>query len=90
MSDPLTDIEVALRQCVVEFQRLRGGAMTPTDMKALEALRDEMRAIGMPAGQCPTQGLSVLASSMAAAEAERCFRWAQGIDAILQTTSDAV
>ncbi len=51
--------------------------------QALIALRDEMRSIGMAAGQCSVEGDEGLASSMAAAEAERCLRWADALEAIL-------
>ena len=55
-----------------------GEAMTPADVQALIG---EMRAVGLVAGQCSVEGVSDLASSMAAAEAERCFGWADTLDA---------
>ncbi len=60
----------------------------PIDMpdetrREAERLIGDMRAIGMAAGQCSVEGLSDLASSMAAAEAERCFRWAESVERFL-------
>ncbi len=51
----------------------------------MQGLVAEMRVIASVAGQCSVEGPPDAKSSMAAAEAERCSRWADALDASLTT-----
>lgn len=52
-------------------------------LSRLEALEKEIRMIAIVAGQCSVEGPEDSKSLMAAAEAERCSRWADALRSVL-------
>jgi hypothetical protein len=53
---------------------------------SVEKLIEEMRTIAMVAGQCSVEGPQDDKALMAAAEAERCTRWADQLEAALRSS----
>ena len=72
-----------IEQRVVGHGEGQEHAMTASDLAPLRGLIDEMRMIGLVAGQCSVEGPEGLAASMAGAEAERALRWADELEALL-------
>jgi hypothetical protein len=56
---------------------------------ALLKLADEIRTIQVVAGQCSVEGENDTAASMAAAEAERCRKWADQLAALARLPSSS-
>ena len=74
-----------------EFKRSVAQSPTPALADRLRELVQSIRTIQLVAGQCSVEGFgSHHACEMAAAEAERCRKWADELEALLATVSPRV
>jgi len=62
-----------------QLEKLQAAQPSASPKDALESVIAEMRTIGMVAGQCAAESPDDEKSLMAAAEAERCLRWADAL-----------